>query len=243
VAEADASPTTTEKLEARALAVSCGVRTCATLSPSPRTSSNSVPRCCSISLNPGVVDGTRVMAPPAPRIIRLGPLASLIQPSAPVRSVLPAAMTSRRPTCRGCAPISPSCATAAPAASTTSHWSARRPTARHAAAGGSSNTVSLAVRSLARAGPASDRARAGRARATAAPPPVRRRQRFVGGIERYPVCVLLRRILLQTSRRRNQQGKPFTDTIWKGSPASHGGRRRAAKPQASSSGGSSRRWR
>ena len=171
LAAVEAPVTTTAKLEAMALAVSCAVRTCAARSPLPRTSSSSVPCSCSMTLRPGCCGATRLMPLPAARIMRKGPLASLIQPSAPVRSVLPGSTTSPRSGVRGRAPGSASTTLAAPAASTTSHSSAPRPAVCHAPAGGLSKTVSLAVRSPAaapvaipttEAAPATDAASTGR---------------------------------------------------------------------------------
>lgn len=190
-AATEASLTTTAKLEAMALAVSCAVRTCAARSPLPRTSSSSVPCSCWMTLRPGCSGGTRVMPLPAARMARKGPLASLIQPSAPVRSVLPGPITSPRAGARGRAPGSASTTLAAPAVSTTSHSSAPSPAVCHALAGGLSKTVSLAVRSPAAAPaaiPATKAAIRGTVQVSARRPPVRRRQGIVGGMERGPVC-------------------------------------------------------
>lgn len=151
LAVTEASLTTTAKLEAMALAVSCAVRTCAARSPLPRTSSSSVPCSCAMTLRPACSGGTRLMPLPAARIARKEPLASLIQPSAPVRSVLPGPMTSPRTSVRGRAPGSALTTLAAPAVSTTSHSSAPSPAVCQAIDGGLSNTVSLAVRSPAAA--------------------------------------------------------------------------------------------
>jgi hypothetical protein len=191
-AATEASLTTTAKLEAMALAVSCAVRTCAARSPLPRTSSSSVPCSCWMTLRPGCSGGTRLMPLPAARMARKGPLASLIQPSAPVRSVLPGPITSPRAGARGRAPGSASTTLAAPAVSTTSHSSAPSPAVCQALAGGLSKTVSLAVRSPAAAPaaiPATEAAIRGAVQVSARRPPVRRRQGIVGGIERGPVCV------------------------------------------------------
>ena len=221
LAEAEPSPTTTAKLEVIALALSRAVRTCAARSPAPRTSSSRVPCCCSMAVRPGCCGGTRLIALPAARIMRKGPLASLIQPSGPVRRMLPAGTTSPRPSARSRPPGPPSTTVAAPAVSTTSQLSEGRPGLCQSPAGGVSKTVSLAVRSPAAAptlNPARDTATTGKVQKSARRPPIRRRSGIVGGIERYPVCVFVAGMVWQLRRRCNQQGKRPPGTILEGDP-------------------------
>jgi hypothetical protein len=238
LAAAEVSVTTTAKLEAIALAVSCAARTCAARSPLPRTSSSSVPCSCWMTLRPGCSGGTRLMPLPAARIARKEPLASLIQPSGPVLSVLPGPITSPRLAGLGRAPGSASTTLAAPAVSTTSHSSAPSPAVCQAAEGGLSKTVSLAVRSPASAAapaatPATETAIMGKLQVAVRRPPVRRRHWIFGGIERCPVRVWL----------PGSYGNPDANAISEGSARrlQSLGEPPVAATQRSSAGGSSRR--